>query len=295
MLRIQRVNGSIAKFLATCVLVSATSLLSFSAGALPYTILYESDADTSVNEVAVHSLGSYSDLIDYNFSANIVDVDISPAYSSTGLTYDGDDWHILYETDNDTQVNELALHTFDTFQDLLDYNFTATIIDVDISAAYSSTGMTYENGAWHILYESDADVSVDEMAVYSFASLSDLINYNYTASIVDVDISAGYSSAGLTYDGSLWHILYEADLDTNVNELVLSSFNSFQDLLDNNYSNTVIDVDISAAYSSTGIHALLDESPPPPPPAGVPEPSIFALFSIALAGMGIRIRSNKKA
>jgi len=291
MLITPRVNGSMAKCLTICVVVAAASLLSVTAQALPYEILYESDADTNVNELVLNSFDSYNDLINYNYSASIVDVDISTAYSSTGLTYDGDDWHILYETNNDTNVNELVLNTFDTFQDILDYNYTATIIDVDISAAYSSTGMTYENGMWHILYESDADTNVNELVMNSFNSLNDLINYNYTANIIDVDISAAYSSTGLTYDGSLWHILYESDADTNVNEMVLNSFNSFQNLLNYNYSATIIDVDISAAYSSTGIHALLDSSPPPP---GIPEPSIFALFSIGLAGMGLRKRRKKK-
>ncbi|MBL4868607.1 MAG: hypothetical protein JKY67_19770, partial [Pseudomonadales bacterium] len=152
-----RNNKSVATILRLGIL--AAGIFGFTGSAVAFQVLYESDADTNVNELVMNSFDTYSDFT--NYTADIIDVDISAAYSSTGLTYDGDDWHILYESDSDTNVNELVLNTFDTWQDVLDYNYTATIIDVDISAAYSSTGMAYADGQWHILYESDADTNVN--------------------------------------------------------------------------------------------------------------------------------------
>ncbi|OUR77786.1 hypothetical protein A9Q83_09720 [Alphaproteobacteria bacterium 46_93_T64] len=263
--------------------------LSFTVQAASYDILYESDTDTTTNELVLNSFDSFSDVINYNYSATIVDVDISAAYSSTGLTYDGDDWHILYESDADTTTNELVLNSFDTWADVIDYNYTSTIIDVDISAGYSSTGLAYENGKWHILYESDADTTTNELVINSFDDLDDLINYNYSATIVDVDISAGYSSTGFTYDDGDWHILYEADADTTTNELVINTFSSFGDIIDYNYASTIVDVDISAAYSSTGFNAL-----PPPDVSVVPLPAGIWLLGTGLFGLyGLQRRREK--
>jgi hypothetical protein len=53
--------------------------------------------------------------------------------------------HILYEAETDTSTNELVMNSFDSFNDLINYNYQATIVDVHISAGYSSTGLAYDN------------------------------------------------------------------------------------------------------------------------------------------------------
>jgi len=261
-----------------------------------FEILYEADTDTTTNEVVVNTFDSFNDVINYNYASHIVDVDISAPYTSTGLMYDGSKYHILYETDSDTTTNELVMNSFDSFADLINYNYTSTIIDVDISAGYSSTGITYDGSKYHILYEADTDTTTNEVVVNSFDSFNDIINYNYQSTIVDVDISAGYTSTGLTYDGSKYHILYEADTDTTTNEVVVNSFNSFNDLINYNYQSSIVDVDISSGYSSTGFNALYSTVPPPtlpPPPTSVPEPGTIALLGIGLIGIGLTRRRRK--
>ena len=73
--------------------------------------------------------------------------------------------------------------------------------------------------------------------------------------------------------------------------MVVNSFDSFNDIINYNYQATIVDVDISVPYSSTGINAIFDLTEPPPTNQ-VPEPSTLIIFTLAMMGLASR-RMNK--
>ncbi|WP_209424835.1 hypothetical protein [Pararhodobacter sp. SW119] len=89
----------------------------------------------------------------------------------------------------------------------------AGFTQIGISADFSIAGMAYD-GAFQVLLESDADAPTgNEVYLLSYPTIDAVQAGAFTfAGFTQIGISAGFSIAGLTYDGA-FRILLESDTD----------------------------------------------------------------------------------
>ena len=87
--------------------------------------------------------------------------------------------------------------------------------------------------AFRLLLETDADTDNNEVFITSFATFDDLVNSPPSGGIgafSGININSAYSVGGLAYDG-MYHLLLETDADTDNNEVFITSFATFDDLV----------------------------------------------------------------
>ena len=277
-------------FLALFLLSSAPSV------AAPIHVLFERDADGSAgNELAVVSYPTLDALINNTSSfTQFTQVDVSAAFSVGGITYDGTAYRVLFERDADGSAgNELAVVSYPTLDALINNTSSFTqFSQVDVSAAFSVGGITYDGTAYRVLFERDADGSAgNELAVVSYPTLDALINNTSSfTQFTQVDVSAAFSVGGFAYDSGVYRVLFERDADGSAgNELAVVSYPTLDALINNTSSFTQFtQVDVSAAFSVSGFYfeaeAMGDEQ------VDVDEPNSVFLFALGLVSLAFAAR-----
>ncbi|MDJ0741704.1 MAG: hypothetical protein QNJ91_18505, partial [Gammaproteobacteria bacterium] len=87
----------------------------------------------------------FADLLNANFSGAFSDLDIGANFSAGGLAYDGSDYQLLLESDDDRLGgSEVFMVTFESFADLLTANFSGAFSDLDIGVSFSAGGLAYQ-------------------------------------------------------------------------------------------------------------------------------------------------------
>jgi hypothetical protein len=167
-------------------------------------LLLETDADTVTNqEIFVVSYDSYADLISNNQASGVFSqLNINPLYSVGGMAYDGNQFHVLLETNADTVTNqEIFVVSFNSYADLIGNNqASGTFSQLNINPLYSVGGMGYDGHQFHVLLETNADtVTNQEIFVVSFDSYADLIGNNQASGVFSqLNINPLYSVGAMT-------------------------------------------------------------------------------------------------
>ncbi len=167
--------------------------------------------------------------------------------------------HFLLESRADAPSGAEVLSVdFATQADLLANNFSnATFLPTGISPSFSIADMASQNGAYHLLLESNADAAGGlELLMVDYASYADLkSDTNAGTTFLPMDIAEGFSVRGFTYGDDAYHLLLESDTDAAGGaELRLFSYNSFADLKVNNVSSSLfLQTDIASTLSVAGL------------------------------------------
>ncbi len=244
-------------FIGCGSVVSAVDSLNY------YHVLLESDADRIDNEVYQASYDSLPDFFDniLHSSSNFSQLDISSAFSVGGMTYDGLQYHVLLESDDDRVDNEVYLASYDSFQDFLDNNLSpsSNYSQLNVSSAFSVGGFTFDGLQYHVLLESNDDRTDNEVYLVSYDSLPDFFDNILSSSsgFSQLNISSAFSAGGLDFDGSQYHVLLESDADRTDNEVYLVSYDSLPDFFDNILSSSsgFSQLNISSAFSAGGFYS----------------------------------------
>jgi hypothetical protein len=145
-----------------------------------------------------------------------------------------------------------------------------------VGAGFSIAGFTYD-GQYRILAESDADAAGgSEVFLRTYATLDDLLIDNKgPGGFSALNVDAGFSIAGFTYDGQ-YRILAESDADAaGGSEVFLRTYATFDDLLiDNKGPGGFSALNVGAGFSIAG---MASEAAAP-----VPEPPVTALLALGL-------------
>ena len=183
----------------------------------PFRLVLESNADAAAGlEVFVNSYPTFADVLaDTNATGSFSDVNISPSFTTTGFTFDGEAYHLVLESNADAAAGlEVFVNSYPTFADMLaDTNATGSFSDVNISPSFTTTGFTFDGEAYHLVLESNADAAAGlEVFVNSYPTFADMLaDTNATGSFSDVNISPSFTTTGFTFDGEAYHLVLESE------------------------------------------------------------------------------------
>ncbi len=239
-----------------------------------------------LNNMNLFSFDSRTDLINFNTASSAPLPGLAPAVSMSGMTYDGNQYHFVTESDPGG-LNNMNLFSFNSLNDLINFNTASSAPLPGLAPAVSMSGMTYDGSRYHFITESDPG-GLNNVNLFSFDSLTDLINFNTASSAPMSGLASGVSISGLTFDGSQYHIVTESD-PGGLNNMNLLSFDSLTDLINLSPANSAPMPGLAPAVSMSGLMFV-------PDPLQVPEPATAAFFAVGLAGMmSLRRRKGKTA
>ena len=107
-----------------------------------------------------------------------------------------DPYFLLYESNTDTNSQELFLQTYNTLTDFLNGNAASTVEPgINVGPAYSIADFTFDSGVYRLLYESDADTNSQELFLQTFNTLTDFVNGDAASTVVpDINVGPAYST-----------------------------------------------------------------------------------------------------
>lgn len=172
-----------------------------------YSVLLESNADRTSNEIYIANYSSYADLLSNTLVSNSAysALNVSSAFSVGGLTYDGKGYAVLLESNADRTANEIYLAYYDSFANLLTNTLGAASAysSLNVSSAFNVGGFTYEGGGrYSVLLESVLDRVNHEIYIASYASWSDLLSnaLSSTSAYSDLNVSSAFGVGGFAAD-----------------------------------------------------------------------------------------------
>ena len=134
--------------LRPCLIVLAAVVLGLVGGpasATPFQAMFERDADSADLELAFRSYADLDGLLNDAPSQSDVfsPINIAPAYSTTGITWDGTQFIVMFERDADSVDLELAFRFYADLDGLLsDAPSQSDVFSpINIAPAYSTTGL----------------------------------------------------------------------------------------------------------------------------------------------------------
>jgi hypothetical protein len=110
-------------------------------------LMFETDANAGPgDELAFLTYDSLPDILAANpTSSTFSQIDVNGPFSTTGLTWDGSQFVLMFETDvNAGPGAELAFLTYASLPDILAANPTSsTFSQIDVNGPFSTTGLYY--------------------------------------------------------------------------------------------------------------------------------------------------------
>jgi hypothetical protein len=171
-----------------------------------YNVLLESDSDRNANNEVY--LVQYATLAD--FTNNIIasqfflPLDVNPLFSIAGFTYAAGGYDLLLESDADRNgSNEVYFLRYDSFDALVNNTISDQFfLPLDINPLFSIGGFAYQDGAYQLLLESDADRNANnEVYFLEYDNFTALVNNTIgTQAFLPIDINPLFSVAGFEND-----------------------------------------------------------------------------------------------
>ena len=231
--------------------------------AAPFSVLLESNADRSSNEIYLANYASYSDLLSNTLAASSAysALNVSSNFSVGGYTYisTSSGYSVLLESNIDRTSNEIYIANYASYADLLSNTLAASSAysALNISSNFSVGGFAFdEKMGYSVLLESNADRTINEIYIANYADYDALLNNTLSpnSGYSSLNVSSAFSVGGFTYNGSGYSVLLESNADRVVNEIYIANYASYADLMTNTLESTSAysDLNVSSAFGVGG-------------------------------------------
>ena len=262
--------------------------------AQPFGLMFERDNNVVSNELGFNTYDTYADILAANATSSVFsNINVNAPFSTTGITWDGSQFIVMFERDNNVVSNELGFNTYDTYADILAANATSSVFsNINVNAPFSTTGITWDGSQFIVMFERDNNVVSNELGFNTYDTYADILAANATSSVFsNINVNAPFSTTGITWDGSQFIVMFERDNNVVSNELGFNTYDTYADILAANATSSVFsNINVNAPFSTTGIYFVGDDQGD----QQVPEPAPILLMSSVLAGLIFRrVRSQK--
>jgi len=173
------------------------------AGAVPFVLMFERDDDAGANqELVFRTYDSSADMTgNVSPSDTFSPIDIAGNFSTTGLTFDGLRYIVMFERDDDAGANqELVFRTYDSFADMIgNVSPSDTFSPIDIAGNFSTTGLTFDGLRYIVMFERDDDAGANQELVFrTYETFADMIgNVSPSDTFSPIDIAGNFSTTGM--------------------------------------------------------------------------------------------------
>jgi hypothetical protein len=170
---------------------------------LRHIVMFERDDDVVDDaELIFRVYDSFDDMLGNVDPTDFISpIDIASNFSTTGLTFDGLRYILMFERDDDVVDDaELIFRVYDSFDDMLGNVVLSDFISpIDIASNFSTTGLTWDGSRYVLSFERDDDVVDDaELIFRSHTSFENLVgNADFSDAISAIDIASNFSTTGL--------------------------------------------------------------------------------------------------
>ncbi|MEO0978577.1 MAG: hypothetical protein AAFY24_15020, partial [Pseudomonadota bacterium] len=199
------------------VLVPVLACCITSAQASTFQLLVESNDDRAAgSEVFAVTYDTFDDVLGANFSSRgFSQIDVGPNFSIGGLAYDGQFRLMLESNDDRENGSEVFMATYDTYNDLLNADFSSRgFSQINVGAQFSVGGLAYD-GQFRLMLESNDDrLAGSEVFMATLDTFDDVLNFNFNSSAIgfsQINVGPDFSIGGLAYDGQFRLMLESND------------------------------------------------------------------------------------
>lgn len=260
---------------------------------------FEADDEKPLEEVYLATSSNMADFTSDIFSAvGYLPLDIGKQYSIRAFAYAFGGYQMILESrSNKDGGEELYLMSYDSLADVRS-NTPSYIgyLPTDIDGAYSLAGLTVADGTLQLFLQPNEDVDgYKRLYLVNYDSLDALKSSTVSSEYeLGATIGIGYSSRGVTFDGTRYHMLIERLVDKESDEepdLYLASFLGLDGLRNDVLeSGQFLPINIGRNYEVAGFS--IDPSVQGPP-SGVPEPGSWMMLVAGVGAVGGAMRARR--
>ncbi len=261
---------------------------------------FEADDEKPLEEVYFMNAPGMADFKSNIFSSvGYLPLDIGKEYSIRAFAYAFGGYQMILESRNDKYGGEeLYLMSYASLADVRSNTPSYMgYLPTDIDGGYSLAGLTVAGGTLQLFLQPNEDVDgYKRLYLVNYDSLDALKSGSVSSEYeLGATIGIGYSSRGVTFDGTRYHMLLQLLADRESDEepdLYLASFLGLDglrnDVLD---SGQFLPINIGRHYEVAGFS--IDPSVQGPP-SGVPEPGSWMMLVAGVGAVGGAMRAKRR-
>lgn len=285
------IEGAIPmKMFCAIALALAALALPVDASTVKFAVITEADPGVPTGN---QFLREYDDLANLKTLNQSTITQLGPNAHGTGvsfaaLSYDGNKYYTITESDPGVPTGNQFLREYDSLADLraLNQSSVAQLGPHAFGTGVSFRGLAYNGSQYLVITESDPGVPTGNQFLRFYDTLADLKALNQS-SIVQLGSHAfgtGVSFAGLTFDGTKYHVITESDPGVPTGNQFLRTYDTLADLMALNQS-SITQLGPHAFGTGVSFGGLM-AMPQKPPIGAIPLPTTLPLTSGALLILG---------
>lgn len=157
---------------------TAGDIAGFTYDGAMYHLIFENNADVLDNNVFLLSFATLNDFNNANFTRSVLTLNnFQTGGDISGFTYDGNQYHLLFENDSSVLNNDVFLLSYDSIGDFINASAESSVKTLfNFQTGGDIAGFAFDGSQYHIAFENDSAVLNNDVFLLTYDSLVDVKN-----------------------------------------------------------------------------------------------------------------------